>query len=147
MLLVVISDLPHVLATMNILTIASLIGGYLAVRDGREHEHEIYMKTALLLGCLFLAVYAYYKLNSGFAKFGGVGMIRPIYFSILFTHVMMAAISLLLVPLAVMRALRRQYAQHKKIVRWALPIWLFVAISGVVVYIMTVHIYPTPIHL
>ncbi len=137
-----VTDLPHVLAAVNVMTIATLLSGYVAIRQKRKETHMAFMKGALALGAAFLLIYGYYKLNSGFAKFGGEGSIRTVYFSILFAHVVLAAVSLLLVPFAIFRAFRGNFQGHKKIARWALPVWLIVATSGVIVYVMAVHIYP-----
>ena len=141
--MITIADLPHVLATVNALTITTLLGGYISIRRGKRDAHKAFMKGAILLGMTFLVIYGFYKANSGFAKFGGEGAVRPVYFSILFAHVFLAAVSMLLVPIAVYRALRGRYDKHKKIARFTLPVWLFVAVSGIVVYVMAVHIFPT----
>lgn len=139
-----ISDLPHLLATINALTILALVGGFLSIRGGNRERHMAFMKGALVLAVAFLAVYGYYKANSGFAKFGGEGIVRPIYFSILIAHVGLAAVSLFTIPVTAYRALTGRFDKHKKIARWTLPVWLIVAVSGIVVYVMAVHIYPTP---
>jgi putative membrane protein len=141
-----VASLPHVLAALNALTISALAGGYVSIRRRRRQAHKAFMAGAIFLGCAFLILYAYYKLNSGFAKFGGEGAIRPVYFSILFAHVSMAAVSLLLIPITVSRALRGRYERHKRIARRALPVWLFVAVSGLVVYVMAVHVFPISEH-
>ncbi len=141
-----ISDLPHVLATVNALTIVALVGGFLSIRSGKRERHMAFMKGALVLGVAFLAIYGYYKMNSGFAKFGGEGIIRPIYFGILIAHVGLAAVSMFMIPITAIRALRGRYDKHKKIARWTLPVWLIVAVSGIVVYVMAVHINATPGH-
>jgi len=142
-----ISNLPHVLAAVNALTISALVGGYVSIRRQKRQAHKAFMASATVLGGAFLAIYAYYKLNSGFAKFGGEGAIRPVYFGILFAHVAMAAISLLLVPITLSRALRGHYERHKPVARPTLLVWLFVAVSGIVVYVMAVHVFPISDHL
>ncbi len=139
-----VADLPHLLAAVNVLTIAVLLGGYVSIHRGNPGLHKLFMRSAIVMGCAFLTIYIYYKLNSGFAKFGGEGIIRIAYFSLLLAHVSLAAVGLLLVPLTVFRAVRADFRRHKKIARMTLPVWLFVAVSGFVVYLMAVHVYPYP---
>ena len=100
------------------------------------------MVTALALSSVFLVFYLIYKANSGFAKFGGEGLIRPIYFTLLIIHVVGAIALVPLVPRLVFLAIKERFDEHRKIARWTWPLWMFVGISGVVVYVMTVHLYP-----
>lgn len=100
------------------------------------------MLCALIASALFLVVYVFYKMNSGFAKFGGEGLIRPVYFTFLIIHVVGAIALTPLVPVLVWRAWRQDFARHKRLARWVWPLWMFVGISGVVVYVATVHIWP-----
>jgi putative membrane protein len=86
--------------------------------------------------------YLIYHFNSGLARFGGEGVIRPIYFSLLIAHVIGAIIITPLVPITLYRALTGQFARHRQLARWTWPLWMYVAISGVVVYVMTIHLYP-----
>lgn len=134
--------LPHVLAVINLSTIAVLIGGYFAVRRGDRDLHRAYMMTAVVLGSAFLAVYLVYHFGAGLAKFGGYGLIRPIYFSILVIHILAAAVSAPVVPLLVYRALSGREEAHRQLAQRAWSLWMFVAVSGVVVYVMTIHIWP-----
>jgi putative membrane protein len=91
---------------------------------------------------VFLITYLIYHFNSGLARFGGEGIIRPIYFTLLITHVVFAAVITPLVPITVYRALKGRFERHKRIARWTWPLWMFVAVSGVVVYVMAVQLYP-----
>jgi len=138
-----IQDLTHIIAILDGLMVITLLTGWHFIRAGNQVMHIRCMKTALVIAILFLVVYGIYKANSGFAKFGGEGPIRTFYFSFLAIHVLAAAISLFLVPMTVFRALRGKFDLHRKIARWALPVWLFVGITGVGVYLMAVHLYPT----
>ena len=100
------------------------------------------MFVAIGLGVAFLAIYLVYHAFAGLAKFGGHGAIRPIYFTLLAVHVAMAFVVAVLVPVTFYNALRQRFATHKRFARVTLPLWLFVAVSGLVVYVMAVHLYP-----
>ena len=97
---------------------------------------------AVAVSALFLVTYVVYKANSGFAKFGGEGWIRPIYFSFLAVHVVAALSLVLMVPWTLLRALNSDFQLHRKIARKTWPIWMYVGVSGVIIYLMAVHIYP-----
>lgn len=137
-----ITVIPHVNAVLNAFTIVLLwlARGY--AKSGNEAQHKKAMVGALSLAVMFLVLYTTYHLNGGFAKFGGEGLIRWIYFPILIVHVIGAATIVPLVPLAVVFAVKDQRARHKKTVKWAWPLWFFVSVSGVVVYVMSLHLWP-----
>jgi len=137
-----IQDLTHVNATLNAISVVFLILAYRYIRAGNKEKHKLCMLIAVGVSALFLVGYVIYKANSGFAKFGGEGLIRPIYFSILVIHVIGAILLVPLVPYTLYRALTGAFDKHKKIARWTWPLWTFVGISGVVVYVMAVHLYP-----
>lgn len=136
------SQLPHVLAVINAATIATLLYGYAQIREGKRGVHRKTMLVAAGLGVAFLAVYLYYHTSAGLAKFGGEGLIRLIYFTLLAIHVLMAVVAAVMAPAAIVLALRKSFARHKRLARLALPIWLFVSASGLAVYAMAVHLYP-----
>jgi putative membrane protein len=137
-----IQDITHVNAALNALSVFFLILGYNFIRAGDEEKHKFCMLTAVIISAFFLIGYVTYKLNSGFAKFGGEGIIRPIYFTLLIIHVIGAISIVPLVPLTLYRALTGNFDKHKRIARWTWPIWVFVGVSGVIVYIMAIHLYP-----
>jgi uncharacterized membrane protein YozB (DUF420 family) len=137
-----IQDITHVNATLNALSVFFLILGYKFIRAGDKEKHKFCMLTAVVISAFFLIGYVTYKLNSGFAKFGGEGIIRPIYFTLLIIHVIGAISIVPLVPLTLYRALTGNFDKHKRIARWTWPIWVFVGVSGVIVYIMAIHLYP-----
>ena len=137
-----IQDIAHVNASLNALSVFFLLLGYKFIRAGNMEKHKLCMLTAVVISAFFLIGYVTYKLNSGFAKFGGEGIIRPMYFTLLIIHVIGAISIVPLVPLTLYRALTGNFDKHKRIARWTWPIWVFVGISGVVVYIMAIHLYP-----
>lgn len=136
------SVLPHILAVINVSTVAALATGYMFIRRGDRGSHRKSMLMATGLGVVFLVLYLSYHFGAGLAKFGGTGSIRPIYFSILIVHIITAAVAALIVPVAIVRALSGRFAAHKKLAPFAWRLWMFVAISGLIVYVMTIHIWP-----
>jgi len=135
-------QLVHSNALLNALSVVFLSLGYYFIKKGDWRKHRAMMISALAVSSLFLVSYVIYKLNAGFAKFGGEGIIRTVYFTILFAHVLGAIAIVPLVPITVFRALRERFPAHKKIAKITWPLWMYVGISGVVVYVMAVHIYP-----
>lgn len=138
-----VQSLVHLNALLNAISVVFLTLGYYFIRSGQWQKHRAMMISALVASGLFLISYVIYKLNSGFAKFGGEGAIRYFYFTLLFIHVVGAIAIVPLVPLTVLRAWRERFDQHKRIAKITWPLWMFVGISGVVVYVMAVHMYPT----
>lgn len=136
------ADLPHVLALINATSLVVLLRAYGRIRAGDRDGHRRTMYVAIGLGAVFLAIYLYYHASAGLAKFGGTGAIRPIYFSLLAVHVLMAAVVAVLVPITIFKALKQRFETHRRLARWTLPSWLFVCVSGLVVYVMAVHLFP-----
>lgn len=137
-----VADLPHVIAALNGASVIAIGTGFLFIRAGDRRRHRACMIAALVASAAFLVVYLTYKANSGFAKFGGEGAIRPVYFTILALHVVGAIAIVPMVPMTLWRALKGDFARHRKIARWTFPLWFYVGVSGVVVYVMAVHLYP-----
>lgn len=134
--------LPAVNAALNALSACLLIGGYTCIRRGRRAAHQRCMLAAFLVSVLFLASYLTLRYLAGMTRFEGQGWIRPVYFTILLSHTVLAAG---IVPLAIVtmaRALREEHARHVRIARWTLPLWLYVSITGVVIYWLLYHLYP-----
>ena len=131
-----VTDLPGVNATLNAISALLLSAGYVLIRRGRSGQHRACMLAACATSTLFLASYVVYHLNVGSVAFTGQGPIRIVYFTVLISHVVLAA---LIVPLAVVtliRALRERFAAHAAVARWTLPLWMYVSVTGVVVYWM-----------
>ena len=140
--MIAVHDLPHVLAVINGATIVALLYAYSRIRVHDRDGHRRTMTVAIGLGIAFLAVYLVYHASAGVAKFGGQGPIRPIYFSLLAVHVALAFVVAVLVPATFLNAAKGRFAAHRRLARVTLPLWLFVAGSGLVVYLMAVHLYP-----
>jgi uncharacterized membrane protein YozB (DUF420 family) len=140
--MVEITQLPHALAVINCMTVVLLLAGYGYIRSGNIKRHRVCMLVSVGMAALFLVIYTYYHVNAGLAKFGGEGVIRPVYFTILILHVIGAITLVPMVPLTLLRALRERFDAHKQLARWTWPLWMYVSVSGVVVYVMAIHIYP-----
>jgi len=120
-------------------TSAILIGsGYYCIRTGRRETHKRLMLTAFFTSALFLLSYLYYHLvlRAGVTHFRGEGVARPIYFSILISHTILAAVVVPFILVTLYRALKGNFSRHKAVARWTFPIWLFVSVTGVVIYVM-----------
>ncbi|AEE19570.1 putative membrane protein [Dokdonia sp. Hel_I_63] len=128
--------LPPVYATINGLTAIVLILAVRAIKNGNRTLHERLMKTAIGLSVFFLLMYVAYHMTSDSTSFGGEGIIRYVYFFILITHIALSIIIIPLVLFTYVRALAERFDKHRKLARITFPIWLYVAITGVVVYLM-----------
>jgi uncharacterized membrane protein YozB (DUF420 family) len=136
-----ISLLPSVNATLNALSAVLLVWGYLLIRRRRIDQHRRVMKTAFATSCLFLVCYLVYHAQVGSVPFHHEGTaLRTIYFSILVTHTILAAAVPVLAIITLRRGLSARYDKHRQIARWTLPIWLYVSVTGVVVYVMLYHV-------
>jgi uncharacterized membrane protein YozB (DUF420 family) len=136
-----IADLPALNATLNATSAIFLTAGYLFIRRGRISLHKSCMLGALVASAAFLTSYVVYHWNTGSRPFAGVGAVRYVYFSILITHVSLAITILPLALITAARGLRAQYERHVKIARWTLPLWLYVSVTGVVIYLMLYRLY------
>jgi putative membrane protein len=136
-----ISDLPALNAILNGTAAVFLVTGYILIRRGKRVLHKRCMLAALTTSALFLISYVVYHLNAGSRPFPGTGSVRIIYFVILITHVVLAAVILPLALITTARGLRNQYDRHVRIARWTFPIWLYVSVTGVVIYVMLYQLY------
>ena len=136
-----ISDLPAVNATLNGLSAVLLLNGYLQIRRGNRTVHKRFMFSALVSSALFLTSYVIYHWNAGSRPFPGIGPIRVAYFVILVTHVTLATTILPLALITTTRALRSQFDRHVAIARWTFPLWMYVSVTGVIIYVMLYQIY------
>ena len=137
------SVLPHLNATLNASSFILLSSGYYFIRRKRVLAHRNCQLAALTASALFLISYIVYHAHHGTTRFAGQGIARPIYFTILITHTFLAAVIVPFVIITVRRAKRGDFLRHKAIARWTLPMWLYVSITGVLVYLMLYHLYPS----
>ncbi len=131
-----VTDLPTLNAVLNGITTCLLVLGFLTIKKRQEELHKRYMLSACGVSALFLISYSIYHVNVGSVPFQGTGFIRFIYFAILIPHIVLAAVQVPLILIAVYKALRGQREAHRKMVKWAYPIWLFVSVTGVLIYVM-----------
>ncbi|HYY97063.1 MAG TPA: DUF420 domain-containing protein [Pyrinomonadaceae bacterium] len=135
------SVLPHLNAALNATSGLLLLAGLYFISRGRVRAHRASMLSALAVSALFLVSYVVYHAQYGSVKFQGQGFARPVYFFILITHVVLAAAIVPLVFVTARRALRGDFVRHRRIARWTYPLWLYVSVTGVVVYWMLYHAY------
>src|SRR2546421_4343164 len=138
------SVLPHFNAFLNASSFVLLTSGYFFIRRKKVKAHRNCQIAALSASVLFLISYVVYHQHHGVTRFAGQGIARPIYFTILGTHTILALVIVPFVIVTVRRAKRADFLRHKGIARWTLPLWLYVSITGVIVYVMLYHLYPQP---
>jgi uncharacterized membrane protein YozB (DUF420 family) len=131
-----VTDLPAVNAVLNSICAVLLVVGWLLIRRGRIAQHRAVMIAAFSTSCVFLTSYLVYHAQVGSVRFTGQGAIRVVYFTILLTHTVLAALIVPLVLVTLSRGLKRQDVRHRAIARWTLPLWLYVSVTGVIVYFM-----------
>jgi uncharacterized membrane protein YozB (DUF420 family) len=134
--IVSVTDLPAVNASLNAISTVLLLTGYVFIRRGERQKHKACMIAALVTSTLFLTSYVIYHAQVGSVPFKGTGWIRTVYFAVLIPHVILAAAIVPPVLITVSRALSAKYDKHRRIARWTLPVWLYVSITGVIVYLM-----------
>jgi len=139
-----VSFLPHLNAFLNATSGILLVAGYSFVRARRITAHRNCQVTAVLTSTLFLISYLTYHYHHGATRFAGQGIVRPLYFTILITHTILAVVIVPLIIVTLYRAARGDFIRHRRIARWTLPLWLYVSVTGVIVYLMLYHIYPSP---
>jgi uncharacterized membrane protein YozB (DUF420 family) len=128
-------------ATLNGASAVLLAAGYAAIRGGRRQLHKRLMLSAFAVSCVFLVSYLIYHARVGSVHFQGHGWIRPVYFTILTTHTILAAVIVPLILITIRRAWLARFDRHKLIARWTLPLWFYVSVTGVVIYVMLYRIY------
>jgi putative membrane protein len=136
-------DLPLVNACLNGISATLLSFGWMFIRKGRKTPHIVCMIVAILTSTLFLGSYLYYHAHAGSIRFTAQGPVRPLYFIILLTHTVLAAAVVPLVLLTVVPAIRQRWEKHRRIAKWTLPVWLYVSVTGVVIYLMLYVWFPS----
>jgi uncharacterized membrane protein YozB (DUF420 family) len=137
-----VHDLPIVNASLNGLAGILLLTGYVFIRQGKINAHHRTMWTAFGVSCVFLVCYLVYHWNVGSVKFDKAGWVRVVYLWILGTHTVLAAAVPVLAIITLRRALKARYDRHRAIARWTLPLWLYVSVTGVVVYVLLYQVRP-----
>lgn len=135
-------SLSHVIGLINTLTTVALIAGLLFIKQKKVNLHRAAMTASFGLGALFLVCYVLYHLTNPANRFYGEGSIRYVYFFTLITHIALSLVVLPLVLRAMFYAVTKQFSAHKRLVKYAYPIWLYVSVTGVAVYLMLYHFYP-----
>ena len=137
----IIPYLPHFQALLNTAAALLLATGYYFIRNAKPGLHRACMAAALVISSLFMVSYLTYHARVGYMPFAGQGTIRPFYFTLLASHVILAAVIVPLVLTTVFFAIRGNFDRHPRLARWTLPLWLYVSVSGVAIYILGFHIY------
>ena len=132
---------PAIDASLNGSSALLLLLGRSLIKRGRMAAHRAVMIAALVSSSLFLACYLYYHWHVGSVHFQGQGWSRPVYFSILISHTILAAVIVPMIIITLSRALRERYDRHRSIARWTFPLWLYVSVTGVVIYFMLYHVF------
>ncbi len=131
-----VTDLPALNASLNAISTVLLVTGYVFIRRGERQKHKACMIAALVTSTLFLTSYVIYHAQVGSVPFKGTGWIRTVYFAVLIPHVILAAAIVPPILITASRGLSAKYDKHRRIARWTLPLWLYVSITGVIVYLM-----------
>ena len=131
-----VHDLPAVNATLNATAGVLLLIGFLLIRTGRRQQHRAVMLAAFTASSLFLVSYVVYHAQVGSVRFTREGFVRPLYYAILITHVTLAATVLPLAIVTLTRGLNGRFREHRRIARWTFPVWLYVSVTGVLVYVL-----------
>ena len=131
-----VSDLPALNATLNATSAVLLVVGWVFIHRGDRARHKACMIAALVVSALFLTSYVIYHLQVGSVPFKGTGWIRTVYFAVLIPHVILAAAIVVPVVITVSHGLSARYDKHRRIAKWTLPLWLYVCVTGVIVYLM-----------
>ena len=135
------SFLPHLNATLNAVTMILLIAGFTLIRRKKQYTHRVMMLTALVVSALFLVSYLVYHFTAPIMVFSGANWMRPLYYTIMVTHIVLAIVVTPLAGVSAWHALRGHYGRHRLLARWTLPIWLYVSITGIIIYVILYHVY------
>jgi putative membrane protein len=137
-----ISQLPTLNASLNATSAVLLVTGYYFIRQRNIAAHRLCMVLAFAVSIVFLCSYLYYHAHAGSTRFTGEGWIRSVYFTILLSHTVLAALVPFLAIVTLYRAVRQQFDKHRRLARWTFPLWLYVSVTGVVIYWLLYHVYP-----
>jgi uncharacterized membrane protein YozB (DUF420 family) len=136
------STLPHVNAALNAVAVCFLLAGFLFIKSGNRNAHRVAMALAAIVSGVFLISYVTLRIYAPIFQFAGEGAIRPVYYALLISHVILAITIVPLVALTLVRALSGRFEKHRKVARITWPIWMYVSVSGILVYLMLYQFYP-----
>jgi putative membrane protein len=138
-----VSDLPAINASLNALCTVFLILGFVFIKQGKREAHQKCMVAALITSAVFLSCYLYYHFNTQVVtKFVNPDWFRPIYLTMLLTHVVLAVVIVPMILMTFSRAVKQNFELHKKIARWTWPLWMYVSVTGVLIYLLLYQIFP-----
>ena len=140
-----ITNLPHFHVSLNASVAAIILLGYYFIKADKPYAHRNCMIAAMTISVVFMISYLTYHANVGYVPFNGQGTIRMFYFTLLTSHVILAATFIPMILVTAVRAIRGNFYEHSRIARWTFPIWLYVSVTGVLIYILVFHLYPSPI--
>ena len=138
-----IQSLPTLNALLNATSGLLIVAGFISIKRKQVSTHRACMIAAVITSVLFLISYLTYHYYHGVTRFAGTGIARPIYFFILTTHTFLAAVIVPFVAVTLRRALKDEFSRHRRVARWTFPMWLYVSVTGVVVYLMLYHLFPS----
>jgi putative membrane protein len=139
------AELPGLYTLFNAAALVHIILGLVLIKKGQKQAHIASMVIALMFSAAFLGCYLYYHYTIGHVKYDGPSWTRPIYFTILFTHIPLAILTVPLIIMTVVPALRQRFDKHKRMAKWTVPVWLYVSVTGIIVYLMCYVWYGPPI--
>lgn len=131
-----VTDLPALNATLNAAATVFIVAGLVSIKLKKQRAHIAFMATALVVSTAFLVSYVIYHVKAGHVPFNGKGIIRPVYFALLISHVLLAIANVPLVLMTVVPALKHRFDRHKRMAKLTAPVWLYVSVTGVLVYLM-----------
>ncbi len=140
-----VTDLPKLYTIFNACALLHIILGLFMIKQGQKKAHIASMVIALLFSTAFLGCYLYYHYHAGHVQFAGTGLSRPLYFTILLTHIPLAILTVPLVIMTVVPALQQRFDKHKRVAKWTVPVWLYVSFTGIIIYLMCYVWYGPPI--
>ncbi len=134
--MIAVTDLPQLNAVLNSIATIFLLAGFIFIKKKNISAHMRMMWSALVVSALFLVSYLIFHYQVGSVGYDGTGWIRPVYFAILISHIILAIVNLPMILLTMYRAVRKDFDRHKKVARWTWPVWMYVSVTGVLVYLM-----------
>lgn len=140
-----VTELPKLYTIFNACALLHILLGLTMIKIGQRKAHVASMIIALVFSAAFLGCYLYYHFTVGHVRFAGTGTVRTIYFALLITHIPLAVLNLPMIIMTVLPALRHRFDKHKRLAKWTVPVWLYVSVTGIIIYLMCYVWYGPPI--